>query len=174
MQVLVAVASKHDATHEIALTVSRTLEDAGLDVFVRRPEEVESVEPYRAIVLGSAVYAGRWLEPARAFVERHGDALAGRPVWLFSSGPIGDPPKPEAAPTDVATILERTRARGHRVFPGRLDRRRLSLAEKVVVTAVRAQEGDFRPWDEVVEWAAGIAAELAAAGRAVAVPGGAA
>jgi len=38
----------------------------------------------------------------------------------------------------------------------------LGLGEKVILKAVRAPEGDFRPWDDVREWARGIAAALKA------------
>jgi menaquinone-dependent protoporphyrinogen oxidase len=67
------------------------------------------------VVLGSAVYAGHWLKPARDLVARCGPALAARPVWLFSSGPVGDPPKPEEDPVDVAEVLAATSAREHRL-----------------------------------------------------------
>ena len=43
------------------------------------------------MVLGSAVYAGRWLEPAREYAATHAGGLRTRPTWLFSSGPIGEP-----------------------------------------------------------------------------------
>jgi menaquinone-dependent protoporphyrinogen oxidase len=41
------------------------------------------------VVLGSAVYVGRWLEAGACFVEEQADELAARPVWLFSSGRPG-------------------------------------------------------------------------------------
>jgi menaquinone-dependent protoporphyrinogen oxidase len=52
------------------------------------------------------------------------------------------------------------RARDHRVFAGKLEKEGLGLAERAIVAAVRAEEGDFRPWAEIDAWAAGIAAEL--------------
>jgi menaquinone-dependent protoporphyrinogen oxidase len=84
------------------------------------------------------------------------DALAARPVWLFSSGPIGDPPKPEEDPVDVAEILEATKARGHRVFSGKLVRKQLSFPDRAIAAALRVPEGDFRDWDEIRTWAAEI------------------
>jgi menaquinone-dependent protoporphyrinogen oxidase len=100
-------------------------------------------------VLGSAVYAGHWLKPARELVGRLGTVVADRPVWLFSSGPVGDPPKPEEDPVDVAEILTATRARDHRVFAGRLVRRQLSFPERAIVSALCVPEGDFRDWPEI-------------------------
>jgi menaquinone-dependent protoporphyrinogen oxidase len=93
-------------------------------------------------------------------VDRCGAALAARPVWLFSSGPVGDPPKPEEDPVDVAEILAATRAREHRVFAGKLVRQQLSFPEKAIVSALRVPEGDFREWTEITSWATGIATAL--------------
>ena len=160
MKVLLVVASKHGATQEIAERIRATLEASALAVDLRAPEGVETLAGYDAVVLGSAVYVGRWLGPAKAFAERHRAALLERPVWLFSSGPIGHPPLPAGEPADAASLREATGARGHQLFAGRLDKHALSLGEKVVVAGVRAPEGDFRPWDEVEAWAATIASTL--------------
>jgi menaquinone-dependent protoporphyrinogen oxidase len=164
MRVLVTAASKYGATMEIAERIAETLSERGFDTTVTPPEEVGSLEGYDAVVLGSGVYAGHWLKPAKELVERSGTALAARPVWLFSSGPIGDPPKPKEDPVDVAEIVETTGARDHRVFAGRLEKERLSFGEKAIVVAFRATEGDFRDWDDVAGWADEIATALRAEG----------
>jgi menaquinone-dependent protoporphyrinogen oxidase len=164
MTVLVTAAGKHGATVEIAERVAEVLADRGLEVDLREPREVESVTGYDAVVLGSAVYVGRWVEDARAFVSRHGGELAARPTWLFSSGPIGDPPKPAGEKAvDVREVVEAVRPREHKVLAGRIDRGALSLAERVVVKAVGAAPGDYRDWAEIDAWAGTIAAEVAAA-----------
>jgi menaquinone-dependent protoporphyrinogen oxidase len=110
MKVLVSAASRHGATSEIAEEIGKALHERGDDevvVDMRSAERVSSVEDYDAVVLGSAVYAGHWLEPARELAERHAGALAARPVWLFSSGPVGEPPKAaEEESVDVSRILE--------------------------------------------------------------------
>ena len=64
------------------------------------PQEVGAVEEFDAVVLGSAVYMGQWMRPARELAERSAAALAARPVWLFSSGPVGEPAKPADNPVD--------------------------------------------------------------------------
>ncbi len=161
MTVLVAAASKHGATQEIAEAIGRALGERGLDADVAKIEEVAGLDAYEAVVLGSAVYVGNWLEPARRFVDEYGDELAERPTWLFSSGPLGDPPRPtEEKAVQVDEIVERTRARDHRLFAGRLDKSRLSFPERAVVLAVRASDGDFRDWDEIAAWAGDIADAL--------------
>ena len=162
MRVLVSTASKHGSTGEIASRIAEVLR-AGLPgntvVDVLPAVEVGDVASYDAVVLGSAVYMGRWLEDARHAAARLATDPP-RPVWLFSSGPIGDPPKPDEEPAEVSDIAKNMHARGHRVFAGRLDRHRLGFAEKAMVSALRVKDGDFRDWNAIETWAAQIAAEL--------------
>jgi menaquinone-dependent protoporphyrinogen oxidase len=165
MRVLVTAASKHGATAEIATEIGRALAEQAVDVDVTPIEDTPGIGDYDAVVLGSAVYAGHWLKSATEFVEDNGAQLAARPVWLFSSGPIGEPPKPAEDPVDAADMVTASAAREHRVFPGRLDKSRLGFAERAIVTALRAPEGDYRDWDEIRAWAVGIAESLAAPAR---------
>jgi menaquinone-dependent protoporphyrinogen oxidase len=162
MRVLVTAVTKYGATTEIAQAIAETLGEHGLEATVLPPEQVEGVEGYDSVVLGSAVYAGHWLKPARELVERQAGGLAGRPVWLFSSGPVGDPPKPDEDPVDVAELLAATNARDHRVFAGKLVRKQLSFPERAIVAALHVPEGDFRDWTEIRQWAAGIADAMGA------------
>jgi menaquinone-dependent protoporphyrinogen oxidase len=104
---------------------------------------------------------GRWLEPARRFVHEHAGELRRLPTWLFSSGPIGDPPRPaETEPAGLDELVESAGAREHRVFAGRVERSRLSLPERAVMRVVRSQDGDFRDWHDIRAWARDIAAAL--------------
>jgi menaquinone-dependent protoporphyrinogen oxidase len=113
--------------------------------------DVTDIEGYDAVVLGSAVYAGRWMKSIRELVELRHEELAARPVWLFSSGPVGEPLRPTEDPVDVATIVPAIGARGHRVFSGKLDKSKLSLGEKALVMSLRVADGDFRNWDEIAD-----------------------
>ena len=143
MKVLVTAATKHGATAEIAAAIGEALRgEHRLDAAVVPPEEVATIDGYDAVVLGSAVYAGHWLPAAGNWST---GPVAPRPaVWLFSSGPVGDPPKPEEDPVDVAEIVAATRAREHRVFAGKLVKRQLGFGERAIVVALRVPEGDFR------------------------------
>ena len=161
MKILVTVASKHGATAEIGSIVARLLEDSGHEVESKAPQEVPALDGYEAVVLGSAVYAGHWLEAARTFADRHAAALAARPVWLFSSGPIGDPPKPQDEAPEGVALASRLGARGHQTFGGRLERSHLNFLERTVTKAMRAPQGDFRDWEDVMAWSQAIVSELA-------------
>jgi menaquinone-dependent protoporphyrinogen oxidase len=163
--VLVAVATRHGATGEIAERIGADLAERGLDVEARRPQEVNDVSRYEAVVLGSAIYFGNWMKEARTFVDAHADELAERPSWLFASGSItGDPPvadDPNAIRSSlVEKLVSATHAREHRVFAGKLDSSTLSLSERLPVRMARGREGDWRDWRAVDEWAASIARHL--------------
>jgi menaquinone-dependent protoporphyrinogen oxidase len=163
MRILVTAASRHGATAEVATAIGKALTDAGAEVGVKALRGLEGVAGYNAVVLGSGVYMGRWLPEATAFVRRHVVELAARPVWLFSIGPIGSPtPKPEGDPAGIVELAASIKARGHRTFAGRLDRGRLGIGEKLVVSAVRSPDGDFRDWEAIGAWAREIAGELVA------------
>ena len=163
MRILVTSASKHGATKEIAEAVGSELRTRGVEVTVARVEDVGSIAGYDAVVLWSAVYLGKWMKPAKEFAARESAALASVPVWLFSSGPIGDAASkpPEAADRRQGDeVAKATGDRDHRVFAGKLDRKDLGLMERAAVRAAKLPDGDFRPWEEIRAWAAGIAEAL--------------
>lgn len=159
-RILVSAGSKHGATHEIAGRIGEVLAEEGYEVTVAPAEQVRDVAGYDAVVLGSAVYAGHWVAAAKDLADIVAQAKPPVPTWLFSSGPIGDPPKPEEDPVDVAGIQAATAAREHRIFPGKIDKSKLSFGEKAIMIAVRAPEGDYRDWEEIGAWATAIAETL--------------
>ena len=139
--------------------IGSTIAGQGLAVDVRRMEDVDTVFPYDALVIGSAVYMGRWTTEARAFVELHEGGILSRPTWLFSSGPIGE--STGAEPFDADDLLRRTKAREHHLFGGRLLKRTLRGRERALARLLRVQDGDYREWAVVVAWATAIARLLA-------------
>jgi len=162
MKVLVSAASKYGATGEIGQAIANVLAEKGLEVTVVPPAQAGPIEQFDAVVLGSAVYLGRWMKPGRELAQRQAGALAARPVWLFSSGPVGEPAKPADNPVNVSTILRSTKARDHQVFAGKLVKKQLSFPERAIDSATRVQEGDFRDWDNIRAWASSIADTLLA------------
>ncbi|MCS6843060.1 MAG: flavodoxin domain-containing protein [Caldilineales bacterium] len=166
--VLVAYATKHGATAEIAERIAQTLRSAGLTAVVAEADPAVDLAPYDAVVVGSAVYAAQWRQEAIAFLEAQAEALSQRPVWLFSSGPTGegDPVallKGWRFPDAQRPLLERIRPRDVALFHGELDPAKLNLVEKLVIKVVRAPTGDFRDWSAIEAWAEDIAEAVAAA-----------
>jgi menaquinone-dependent protoporphyrinogen oxidase len=160
--VLVAYASKHGSTAEIADAVAEALRASGLRADCLEAAAVASLEPYDAVVLGSAVYMKRWRREARRFLRRHASALAQRPFWVFSSGPVGDPAKDNPAWTEPAGTIasaEKLGARDHVVFGGSFPADPHGMQRSMVQNTPPAYR-DRRDWDEIRDWAAGIAVDL--------------
>lgn len=142
MSVLVSYASKHGSTQGIAEFIAETLRGGG-------------------VVLGSAIYIGSWMKAATSFARGNADELARRPVWLFSSGPLGNEVHDtEAQPKELEELRNRIDPKDHRVFFGALDAEKLSFGERMVMKAVGAPTGDFRNWEDIRAWTQGIAAGL--------------
>lgn len=161
MNILISVASKHGSTYEIAEAIAAELQEAGHAATVREAKEASVTEKEDAVLIGSAVYAGNWMPEARQFVERNRDELAEIPVWLFSSGPLGEEdPQPKGDLVGLKELVQQTGARDHKIFVGRLDQARLGLGERIIVRAVKAPYGDFRDWEAVRAWGREIARAL--------------
>jgi menaquinone-dependent protoporphyrinogen oxidase len=163
MHILVTAASRHGSTLEIGLAIARELRAAGHVVDVLEIEAAQAAAPYEAAIVGSAIYMGSWLSEARHFIERSYLELARVPVWLFSSGPLGQAnPQPAGDPAELDELMRITGARGHRIFVGKLDKSDLSLTERLITKVVKAPDGDFRDWKAIRGWAREIAAALPA------------
>jgi menaquinone-dependent protoporphyrinogen oxidase len=165
MSVLVAYASKRGSTAEIAETVAATLRREGLKVCLDPAGEVQSLERFDAVVLGSAVYMKRWRGDARHFLKKHRKALRQRPFWVFSSGPVGDPAQDNPdwmEPPELAEKVEELGGRGHAVFGGCLPTEPKGFIERAMVEDTPREHRDRRDWDEIRAWAQQIAEQLAA------------
>ena len=160
MKVLVTAASRHGSTAEIASIIAGILQASDIDAEAVAPEAVASVVDYDAVILGSAVYGGQWLASSRAFVALHAGDLATRPVFLFSSGPLGYPVRHPVEPADAIAVETTIGAMDVQVFPGRLMGRNLSLRERLDVSKRHVPYGDFRPWDDIIDWTREIARYL--------------
>lgn len=167
MDVLVAYASKHGSTAEIADAIAESLRAANLSVDCVAAGDVTSLEPYGAVVLGSAVYMKRWRGDANHFLRKHGDELARRPFWVFSSGPVGEPkgdatPDEWTQPRKTMEKVEHLGARDHVVFGGRMPKEPHGPVQHAMVKGTPPEYRDMRDWDAIRAWAASIASELRA------------
>lgn len=164
-QVLVAYATKHGATQEIAEKIGEVMRKEGLWTDVLRVDEVRDVSPYVAVILGSAVYMGAWRGSAAKFLRANADALAERMVWLFSSGPLGEGDPVDLLegwrfPEGLQEVAERIGPRDMAVFHGVMDMEKLGPVNKWMMEKFDSPVGDFRQWDMIVSWATGIAHTL--------------
>lgn len=165
-KILVAYASKYGATKQIAEKIGEVLQQAGLQAEVAAVDGKRDLNPYRAVILGSALYVGKWRKEAVQFMQANEKGLAERPLWLFSSGPTGkgDPVellKGERLPAALKPLAERIHPRDVAVFHGNIDPSKVNFIEKwAVQKLVKAPLGDFRDWDTIGGWASAIANAL--------------
>ena len=167
-RILVAYGTKYGATAEIAERIGAALRDAGADAEVRRAREVRSLDGYDAVVLGSAVYMARWRRDALRLLRRLRSELGGRPLWLFSSGLVGEEPDEDPGkwvrPARVQALAEQLGARDHAGFGGQVAddggfmRRRMARD-------LPAELRDRRDWDAIERWARDVAAAVAGGPR---------
>jgi menaquinone-dependent protoporphyrinogen oxidase len=168
MRTLVTYGSKMGGTAGLAEMVADSLRCHGVDAAVRPAAEVDNLDGYAAVVIGGALYMARWHRDARRFVRRHRGDLRARPVWLFSSGPLGDDgQKPDVPPVrGVAKLMREVAARGHATFGGRLASDPQGFMARSMANTMA---GDWRDPDQVERWSASIATDMLATDGATAV-----
>lgn len=161
-RVLVAYATRHDSTAEIAAVIAGELNAAGCDATLGEARSFDSLTAYDGAVIGSALYLGRWDETALDLVRRERSTLAAIPTWLFSSGPVGSGPataRPDRLPqpVDVGALAEEIGA--HAVtFGGRVDPTADGLEAQIMASA--GLTGDWRDFSRIRAWGRAIAADL--------------
>ena len=174
MSILITYATKYGATRGIAERIAQRMTEAGQHTEARPVKEVADPGGYDAYVIGSAAYMGSWLKEAAEFVRHNQAVLVTKPVWLFSSGPLGTAKEDargrdvlaSSEPKEFADFGELVKPRGTQVFFGAMDIKRLGFFDRLVTKTPAARsanlfpEGDFRDWDAIEAWADTIAHEL--------------
>ena len=176
MRVLVVYASKYGSTKGIAERIAKTLNESGQQAAAMPASKAGQLDVYDAFVIGSAAYMFSWMKDAKDFVQQNTALLSDKPVWLFSSGPIGTSAvdaqgrdvRETTVPKEIAELKASIQARDHHVLFGAFDHTKLNLTHKVVYALPAMKnvliDGDFRDWDEIDKWAKEIAAALVPVG----------
>jgi menaquinone-dependent protoporphyrinogen oxidase len=165
MPVLVSYATKHGSTQEVAEAIAETLDASGLNVDVLPARRVTDIGPYDAVVLGGALYMGRWHRDALRLLRRHADALGRRPLALFAMGPMSlEPGELESARRQLERSLHSVphlSPVSTAVFGGVVDPSELRFPLN------RMPATDARDWDAITAWAQELAPRFAAPGLGV-------
>jgi menaquinone-dependent protoporphyrinogen oxidase len=161
-RILVAYASRHEATAEIAAAIAAELEASGCSVELSEVGAVHCLAGFDAAVVGSAVYLAKWDRSAVELVRRERTVLGAMPTWLFSSGPVGTgsaTARPERLPQpdNVAALAEEIGAHAT-TFGGRVAPAGGGFDMEILATAGLA--GDWRNFARIRRWARAIAAEV--------------
>lgn len=169
-RVLVAYATRGGSTREIAEAVADELRQTDHLVTIAACDTAPDADDFDAVVIGSALYTGRWLPAATRYLRRQSRALAGRPTLLFQSGPCGPDLGSAPVPRAIGVLTRRLGLAEPTTFHGRLDPARITgRFSRWIATSVPA--GDFRDWDAIRRWSYAIGGGLPASpGRRTAPP----
>lgn len=161
-RLLVAYATKHGSTREVADEIATTLKEQGCRVDLRAAADCHDLSEYRAVVLGGALYMGRWHRDARAFLRRHATALETRPIAIFAMGPQKtDEKSVRSARQQLDNALRRFRdvdPLAVTIFGGVIDPTKLRFPFN------RMKPSDARDWDAIRGWAAELTSRLGGPG----------
>ncbi|MGQ9908179.1 MAG: flavodoxin domain-containing protein [Candidatus Flexifilum sp.] len=162
---LVAYASRYGSTAEIAARIGSTLSAHGLLVDVRPIGAPIAPAEYGSAVLGAPIYSAAWPVEMDAFVRTHQAALRPLPVALFAVAlRLRDDSDALRAAVlgaiDVYRVMLAPVSIG--LFAGALAYNRLSPIVRLQIQSKGLPEGDFRNWDAIARWAAGLPPLLAA------------
>lgn len=174
MRILIVYASLYGGTQGIAERIAATFRRHGLETAVQPAQKAGDPAAFDAVVIGSAAYYFRWRKEASEFVRRNHAILSERPVWLFSSGPLGTKLTDDqgrdvrevTVPREIAEFREAIHPRDHRVFFGALIPDKMGFLHRLMLKLPANRdhalfpEGDFRDWNDVDAWAGTIAESL--------------
>jgi Flavodoxin len=154
--ILLAYATKHGSTQEVAEAIAETIGTSGHEVDVRAAADVRDLDAYDGVILGGSLYMGRWHRDAIDFLERHRHELATTPIAIFAMGPQ------TLADADVAGAraqLDKALAKvpdvspsAVAIFGGVVD------PSKLRFPLSRMPASDARDWEAIAAWAKDVAA----------------
>ncbi len=159
-KILVAYATKCGSTAEVAQVIGECLAHNGKSVEAKLIQEVQDVSDYAAFVIGSAIRMAQWLPEAKDFIQKHQIRLNSQPTAIFSVHILNQGDSPEAVKERQAYTApqkEILNPIAEAFFPGKIDQSQLNFVERGLFKLVKSPEGDFRDWDDILNWANAIA-----------------
>jgi menaquinone-dependent protoporphyrinogen oxidase len=159
-KILVAYASRAGSTSGVAEAIGKTLAESGVQVEVHPMKDVKGLDPYRAVVAGSAIRGGHWLPEAMQFMQTYQVALTQKPFAAFLVC-ITLAMSADKYRQGVATWLGPVRTLVHPasegLFAGALDCGKLPLIpDRLIMRAMVASHvfpsGDYRDWNAIRAW----------------------
>lgn len=175
MKILVAYATAHGSTAEVAEFVGKILREREYDVTVANVTAVDNAPDYDVFVLGSAVHGGMWLTEMSQFLERFETVLVERPLFFFLTCiRVLEEGGYEHAVENYVNhdVLEQFSMRELTAFAGKLDLTQVDWDERWTLaarydgaSAPGSFNRDFRDWDAIRQWTSRVADQLLTGAR---------
>lgn len=164
-KILITYATKYGSTGEIANKIKELLDKSSATIDLVPVDEVNEINQYTTVIVGSAVYMGQWRKNASRFLRKNVSALKDKNVWIFSSGPTGEGDPVELLkgwrmPKRLEKILDEIKPKEIKVFNGKLTKEKMNFFDKFIIDKVKAPVGDFIDWQDVDRWANKIESDL--------------
>jgi menaquinone-dependent protoporphyrinogen oxidase len=171
-KILVAYASTHGSTQEVAENIAETLREQALSVDLLPAKEVRSLQRYSAVVLGAPIYMFHLHKHALQFLSRHEKALCGGiPIAIFAGGPFasgnGNAEELQNAWLEVRRQLDQELAKFPWLRPvsveligGKFDPSGLRFPWNLIPAMRKLPPSDLRNWDAIQRWSSGLAGQL--------------
>jgi menaquinone-dependent protoporphyrinogen oxidase len=158
-KILVAYASKYGSTGGVADAIGKGLCNKAAAVDVLLMKNTVNLSSYQGVIVGSAIYMGKWLPEAVDFVKKNVEVLRQIPVAYFLVCMTLCKPTEEnrakvlAYLDPVLKVLPEIKPVGIGAFAGALDYNNLSWLNKKILKSKGTPEGDFRDWKAIRAWA---------------------
>jgi menaquinone-dependent protoporphyrinogen oxidase len=153
----------HGSTGDVAQAIGNTICGHGAAADIRLIKNVNTLTPYDAVIVGSAVRSDKWLSEAIRFVEINRQALSQIPVAYFLTCLTLTRPSEEnlrRARSYMDPILNgvsEVKPLDMGLFAGVLDYSKYSAGMGAVMRykmwSKGVEEGDYRDWDAIKSWA---------------------
>lgn len=152
-RILIAYASISGSTGEVAEAIADVIREENAAVQVSHVRDVDDVQGFSAVVLGSSIRAGRWLPEAVRFLEDHQTVMSQVPVAYFTTclAMVNDTEESRkivlAYMESVLGTAPEITPIGLGLFAGSLD------PDRQLFMQVTGPQGDYRDWEAIKAWA---------------------
>jgi menaquinone-dependent protoporphyrinogen oxidase len=167
-KILVAYASQAGSTAGVADMIGQTLSTNGSSVDVRPISEINNLDLYQAVILGSAIHSGAWLPEARAFVQQYQGSLSQIPTAIFQVCMMmaTDSENYKKMTTEwLNPVAEQIHPIAKQSFAGAMLLNQYpkiseKLGLRVFLASIKLKQGDYRDWDAIRAWAKSLLSRL--------------
>lgn len=168
-KILIAYSTAAGSTAEVAEFMAQHIADKNDSAEVAKTKDVKDLTGYQAVIVGTAVRAGHIYRDTLSFLERYQTALSQLPVAYFVVCMTMSEDTEENR-CQVDTYIDQMREKAPQVqpvdvgrFAGKMDFKVLSLPLRLIIKAMKGEQGDFRNWEEIGAWVENVYEKFSAA-----------